>query len=117
MQVRTPRGRPGAPDDGGGYDGSASTGSGIVGPAPVDFNGDDVLEFGYYSGDRWYFYNPNGSLNKSFTTGGVAGDLASHAGGCTRNTTERKSRPEIRGGSFCCLPEAQRSGMQISTWM
>jgi hypothetical protein len=54
----------------------AAAGSGTVGPAPLDYDGDAILDFTYYSGGAWHFYNGNGSYNKGIWTGGVAGDLA-----------------------------------------
>ncbi|HET6845286.1 MAG TPA: right-handed parallel beta-helix repeat-containing protein [Anaerolineales bacterium] len=52
-----------------------SAASGPFGAAPIDFDANDALDFGYYAGSDWYFYNPDGSLHKNLTIGGSVSDV------------------------------------------
>jgi hypothetical protein len=61
----------------GAYDGAKSTYTGLpeasAKPTPIDYNKDGSLDFVQYATNgTWYFYNSNGSLNKSIATGSPA---------------------------------------------
>ncbi len=43
-------------------------------PAPADFDGDGKLDLSQLCGDKWYFYNPTGTLIKTICPGGTGSD-------------------------------------------
>jgi subtilisin-like proprotein convertase family protein len=45
-------------------------------PAPIDVNGDGILDRAVWSGGPWHFYQANGSYDRGVWCGAVAGDRA-----------------------------------------
>ena len=52
----------------------APAGGGATKPAPLDYDGDGTLDFTFFGGGPWHFYNDNGSYNKGIWVGKNAVD-------------------------------------------